>query len=542
MWSTLLPAAALLVSSLALNPPGTPHFYEFQVETKTYCLEGLKDPHGKAPPCSTSTAVETEGLTLPGMDDGTLMTRAHLPLPVLHAHIDREALGESSVTVERPFDGKALRVGEGPTGADSPPYTPFDSMTLQDAGWTLRGMVEKDGVMVNKWVKESFDGVDPSTGANLSTIYWADLAPDTWTLYIDEENEKPLHLIASNRRNNDDIHQEITFTNFRENDGVMDAHEAHKYMCDSYDIIEEPLQAADDTDAPESHLSFRDSLLSGHIPADPEFVAEPVEWMSEGRRRLRSSSFPVIPYFTISEGTAAATYFKRVGARRQLLTAFEFEFPHACANGTNDGGKCLFAKLDVLGQFSTASLTMGMRIPDVHNPKYKAELAVYASLTFKPDEESFALDFGISASGCAVIWELGAGISASISVCLKGRGGGIYDDSTFSIDAAISITATFGINVPVVGTLIDFTITGEIGCKAAPKNVITAYGKVGVHHSIGIAGAGIELDIIGTTVDHALNQWQFSSGVNVGAWINIVVWNPRWGRRYILWSTNPVVF
>ncbi|KAF4684932.1 hypothetical protein FOZ60_007114 [Perkinsus olseni] len=78
MWSTLLSASSLLVGSLALNSPGTPHYYEFQVEIKSYCLQGLKDPHGNAPSCSTATAVATQGLTLPGMDDGTLTTRAHV--------------------------------------------------------------------------------------------------------------------------------------------------------------------------------------------------------------------------------------------------------------------------------------------------------------------------------------------------------------------------------------------------------------------------------------------------------------------------------
>ncbi|KAF4759537.1 hypothetical protein FOZ63_001975, partial [Perkinsus olseni] len=169
MWSALLSASSLLVGSLALNSPGTPHYYEFQVEIKSYCLEGLKDPHGNAPSCSTATAVATQGLTLPGMDDGTLTTRAHVIAgsdgseTMVEAHPSHpyqyfmRTSTAGSTTVERLVDGKAVLVGEAPTGADSPPFTTFDSMTLEDAGWSPHGMVEKDGVMVNKWVKESYD-------------------------------------------------------------------------------------------------------------------------------------------------------------------------------------------------------------------------------------------------------------------------------------------------------------------------------------------------------------------------------------------------
>ncbi|KAF4684931.1 hypothetical protein FOZ60_007113 [Perkinsus olseni] len=133
-------------------------------------------------------------------------------------------------------------------------------------------MVEKDGVMVNKWLKESYDGIDPSTGANFSVSYLADLAPDTWTLYMDEKNDKPLNLVASNRRNNDDIDQEITFTNFQGNDGVLTSEKTHELVCELYNIDDgEPLTqpATGDTAAPDTgHLSFRDNLLSGHGQLD----------------------------------------------------------------------------------------------------------------------------------------------------------------------------------------------------------------------------------------------------------------------------------
>ncbi|KAF4684930.1 hypothetical protein FOZ60_007112 [Perkinsus olseni] len=118
---------------------------------------------------------------------------------------------------------------------------------------------------------------------------------------------------------------------------------------------------------------------------------------------------------------------------------------------------------------------MCMRLPDVDNPRKTAELAVYAALTLNDDHENFALDL-------------------DDRLCFHPA------TSSFSFDAAIGATVTFGLNVPVLGTLIEFTIVGEIGCTAAPKNVVSAYGK------FGIAGAGIELDLIGNTAENALNK------------------------------------
>ncbi|KAF4712380.1 hypothetical protein FOZ63_012606 [Perkinsus olseni] len=122
---------------------------------------------------------------------------------------------------------------------------------------------------------------------------------------------------------------------------------------------------------------------------------------------------------------------------------------------------------------------MSMRLPDVDNPRKTAEVAVYASLTLNDDHENFALD---------------SGMDLDDRLCFYPA------TSSFSFDAAIGATVTFGLNVPVLGTLIEFTIVGEIGCTAAPKNVVSAYGK------IGIAGVGIELDLIGNTAENALNK------------------------------------
>ncbi|KAF4648970.1 hypothetical protein FOL47_002602, partial [Perkinsus chesapeaki] len=43
--------------------------------TRTVCNKDVKDVHGNPAPCGKSMAMETYGLTLPGMEDGSITTR-----------------------------------------------------------------------------------------------------------------------------------------------------------------------------------------------------------------------------------------------------------------------------------------------------------------------------------------------------------------------------------------------------------------------------------------------------------------------------------
>ncbi|KAF4727186.1 hypothetical protein FOZ62_012507, partial [Perkinsus olseni] len=50
----------------------------FHATTTNLCNRDVKDAHGNPVPCGISRARETLGLTLPGMEDGTLTTREHI--------------------------------------------------------------------------------------------------------------------------------------------------------------------------------------------------------------------------------------------------------------------------------------------------------------------------------------------------------------------------------------------------------------------------------------------------------------------------------
>ncbi|KAF4646481.1 hypothetical protein FOL47_006153, partial [Perkinsus chesapeaki] len=146
------------------------------------------------------------------------------------------------------------------------------------------GSTDRDGVVVNKWVKEGLEGTDNATGANMAGIYMANLAPDTWTLLMDGENERPLKIISTNRRHDDVIHQRITFTKFEKKEGHLSWKGARQLIHDMYAITDDKARPmmldGDIQDSNDDTFSnFRESLLAGHIPSDACLPTEVKDWM-----------------------------------------------------------------------------------------------------------------------------------------------------------------------------------------------------------------------------------------------------------------------
>ncbi|KAF4663533.1 hypothetical protein FOL47_005708, partial [Perkinsus chesapeaki] len=278
-------------------------------------------------------------------------------------------------------------------------------------------------------------------------------------------------------------------------------------------------------------------LLSGYIPPDSGLSPRADKWMPQ--RRLRSAE--IIPYFTIEDGTAAATYFNRLDYPRRLVILSEFQYPTSCANSTNKDEFCIFVNLDV-GVAATFAISAGIRLPDVNKPGRVAELAFALKLSLSPDNKNLVLDLTVRASGCAVVWQVGEGVSISITVCLTASGGVHYSNETLSFAASIGASISFDVNVPDIYGVIDCTISGEIGITAAPNNTITANGTIGVSQSILIAGASISIGLSAATADHLPNKWEFFSGMTLSAWITLLFWRPSWSYTYLLWAVGPVTF
>ncbi|EER14067.1 hypothetical protein Pmar_PMAR020848 [Perkinsus marinus ATCC 50983] len=373
----------------------------------------------------------------------------------------------------------------------------------------------------------------------------ANLGPDTWTLHTNEDNTEPVKIVATNARHGHVIHQEMRFSKFQRRDHHLAVEDARKHMYDLYrvgsgkgDLFSAASTDSGNEDYDDGFSSLRASLLSGHIPSDSMDLPEPTPWSA--RRQLRSSE--VINFFTVEEGTAAHAYFKTVNAPRHLMTVFEFQYPTSCNDTAKKNELCLFVLADGDIFQASGSLSAGIRLPDVNKPGRVAELYLAVALAVGPDNKNIAIDLSVTARGCATIWQLGEGISITITVCLTAKGGIHYANSTLSFAASVGVSVSFDVNLPVIGSIIDFTISGEIGCTAAPNNTVTAYGKIGVSHSVLVAGASIYLDFVAATADHLPNKWQFSSGVTFSAWISLVFWRPRWTHRYVLWSVGPVTF
>ncbi|KAF4663832.1 hypothetical protein FOL47_005541 [Perkinsus chesapeaki] len=527
--------------------------YEFQVETKRHCIDGLQDAKGNPASCSRSIAFETAGLTLPGMEDGTLTTRSHVIIASDGSEVKVEAhpsypyqyfintMTADSFIVEHILNGESHLVGQTASRFRTAPPALSGFTSLVNDGWLFRGSVKKDGAMVNEWVKESFQGVDNATGANLSGIYLANLAPDTWTLYMDERNEKPVYLIATNGGHDHVVHQEMKFSNFERKSGQLSAEDARHRLNEMYGI-KNVLKATDDPkreDLDDGFSNWRGELLSGYTPTDFSHPPDAADWMPH--RRLRSSE--IIPYFTIEEGTAAARYFGKLGNRpRKLMTLFDFQLPLSCEDRGSKDEICIFANCDGSGLQASLSLSVGIRFPDVVQPERMLEFSLAARYSLSPDNKDLHLGLSVTAAGCAIVWQMGEGIFLRITLCLTASGSGQYSSGTGALAASVGASVSFSVRAQIIGSIIDFTLSAEIGLTIAPKNVVTVYGKIGVSHSTLIAGASIAFDMTIATADNLLNRWEFSSGVTLHAWITLVCWRPSWSIRHRLVSVGPITF
>ncbi|KAF4755252.1 hypothetical protein FOZ62_000717, partial [Perkinsus olseni] len=460
--------------------------YRFHVETKQYCIDELKDAQGETAPCRESQAMETMGLTLPGMKDGYLLTREHVISTTggqaavkAHPSYPYQYLMTTSkahfVTVEMLYNHKALTVAS--DYSPGPSLDDFGGATnLFEAGWQWKTVTVENNVLYNIWTKRSFDGIHPDTGANMSSMYIAGIAPDTWTLTMDRDNEIPVHLAATNERHDGALHQEMAFSqverlpdDYTIDDGLSELYST--YQIDGFfHTADADAVAAGLHDA---HLA--DQFLAGDIPAAPSLPDGVSDWAS-GRRLKEASG---IPYFTIIPGSDEEVFFNSAG-RRRLMLLFGFEFPHKCREDGVSRKFCLFLSLAGSGFKTSFSASLGARFPDVNNPKRSASFALSVSFSWDT-HNNFNLDLSLSASGCATVFQLGSGVSLTISICLSASGSihNIHDKASRSISASIGMSVSISLNLPIIGSIVDVNLSGGLGCRAAADNTISAFGRIG---------------------------------------------------------------
>ncbi|KAF4651506.1 hypothetical protein FOL47_000355, partial [Perkinsus chesapeaki] len=181
-----------------------------KVTTKNYCNRDLVDADGNPAPCGISQSMETYGLTLPGMDDGTLTTREDIIIAT-DGQVSVKAMpnypyqyfmtvnSAQFKRVEQLYDHQSLLLSEAPDTfyADNVPSgTAMGVAGLIEQGWVYEETDYSKGTAISKFSRKGPEGVDPIDGTNYTAIYQSGLMPDTWVLYFDESTQQPVKLLA----------------------------------------------------------------------------------------------------------------------------------------------------------------------------------------------------------------------------------------------------------------------------------------------------------------------------------------------------------
>ncbi|KAF4654614.1 hypothetical protein FOZ61_008164 [Perkinsus olseni] len=498
----------------------------FHATTTNLCNRDVKDAHGNPVPCGISRARETFGLTLPGMEDGSLTTREHIII-TKDGNVRVKAIPSRPyqyfMYIETPKNVKLHQLYNHQAIAlvDSTPefeaHRLYGSGMKQD-GWTDEGMTNLDGKTLHRWTKRGPQGLDKTSRFNYTAVYRTCMYPDVWTFFTDSNDSRPVKLVGSNSICNKAL-RVTEYSNYRVLDETLTVGDSIQVMYEMYGIKSRMLSVGEAQNVPKV---CEDLLAAPYVcEAEREFFGDgqEVDWTPSGRMmRGATANQDIISYFDIAEGSAAYTFFHHQYDRR-LLQLLKFEFPSNCnkTGGTSTLNFCLFVAVDAT--MSTYSLEAGLTFVDVNNKSKQALL--FITVVIGKSQGQHVMRLGVVAMGTATVWQMGAGVSLSIDVTVDGQ---VSDDTEKEIfTAQIRVSVSFNVNLPEVGSIMDCTIYAKIGITAAPNNDITAYGEIGTSVSLLIAGAGTGINIKGNTLDNQPNVWSFKSEVFLTAWVNIIV-------------------
>ncbi|KAF4746790.1 hypothetical protein FOZ62_004502, partial [Perkinsus olseni] len=327
MLSLLLFLLAFIGDTLAFKPGNV----RMHMSTRTICNKEVKDVHGNPAPCGKSMAMETYGLTLPGMEDGSVTTREDM-IVAKDGHVRVKAMPSRPyqylMTVESPqtkrldqlFRNQAVTISESQQEPESVRLLGAAKApgSLQEDGWTAEGTTTLDGATVHKYTKRGPQGVDPSTKANYTALYQTGMYPDHWTFYTDSSDEKPVKLVGMNSFNGKTL-QETDYSNHEEIDAEMDVAQAEKEMHTTYQITSSRRLGEGDSDVPPVNVDY----ITATFVAEDERTyfedAEDVDWLKSRRlRRGLSGAKAGVMYFDIPKGSAADTFFHTEYNRRMV--------------------------------------------------------------------------------------------------------------------------------------------------------------------------------------------------------------------------------
>ncbi|KAF4650821.1 hypothetical protein FOZ61_011007 [Perkinsus olseni] len=470
----------------------------FHATTTNLCNRDLKDAHGNPVPCGISRARETLGLTLPGMEDGSLTTREHIII-AKDGNVRVKAMPSrpyqyfmytetpNNVKLHQLYNHQAIAL------VDSTPE--FQAQRLYGAGlskdgWTDGGLANIDGKALHKWTKRGPQGIDKASGFNYTAVYQTCMQPNVWTFYTDSDDSKPVKLVGSNSFCNK-VLRVTEYSNYRTLDETLTVEDSIKEVHTMYGIRSRILSVGESQEVPK----VCEDLLGA-------------PYVCESERE----------FFGDGQGVDWKDWENRIAA---ILELPDF---------------CLFVAVDAT--ISTYTLKAGMTFVDVNDKNKKAQL--FLAIVVGKELGQSVLRLELVAQGSVTVWQMGEGASLSIVVSIEGK---VSDDTAKQIfRAEAKIAVSFRVNLPVVGSIMDITIYAKIGITAAPNNVITAYGEIGVSMSLFIAGAGAGINIKGNTLDKLPNKWAFKSEAFVTAWVNILLSSDNWRWSWEIWHASPVYF
>mmetsp|Transcript_8524 Transcript_8524/g.9550 ORF Transcript_8524/g.9550 Transcript_8524/m.9550 type:complete len:323 (-) Transcript_8524:69-1037(-) len=258
MFLILLPFLGVLQNVDALEATNA----RFKTTTIKYCNKDLLDSHGNPAPCGKSVARETYGLTLPGMEDGSLTTRQdvivtkegqvtveaapsrpyqymmHVETPKLH-RVDQIFMNTARTVLEETQGTQRMLAA-----------ATQNSKSLEEDGWIKEGEESIDGGSFTKWSRSGPEGVNPKDGTNYTALYETGLQPNVWILYTDESANKPHKLVAVNTFKSGKVFQETTIDSWEALDDKVGVNEATNEMLSTYNVDSSRALAAGDMKVP----------------------------------------------------------------------------------------------------------------------------------------------------------------------------------------------------------------------------------------------------------------------------------------------------
>ncbi|KAF4680085.1 hypothetical protein FOZ60_014112 [Perkinsus olseni] len=523
-----------------------------QLKTTHFCNLDLIDEKGKPVPCHISKAVETEGLVLPGMDDGESITvhqdvfvakdgqavvqaspshpYQYLVMSQNETHSEtRQLYNKSAFLIEH----RAVRDGDAPSVRRL-----GINQTLREDGWVYHGLVEQDGQKLNKWVRRGVEGIDPKSGFNFTAFAQTGLISNSWTVYLDEAETKIVKLLGTNTFENDKVYLETVVTHWEELDGKVDLNDAMQQIYSAYDIVSHSPKPPSENQAPQ----LDDRLIRTRLVGEEARLffnrGEDLEWRPRTSLIRGRNSLAPIDFFRIANGTAAHKYFLAKPHNDTLRTAIKFELPPTCKDGALSViPYCLY--VDFVSNATLLGIDFYMAFADTEQILNRAHLNITVHLK---QPESTVMAFAFEAGGCAVVWKRGIGFAMLlIQVCLTGADSGDHliqpDKVTRAGKIAMSVSLVIEVSIfPVLKV----GLHGEVDVSATVNNDIKAHGELGIDVSALVVGAGVSVDIFGNTVNHKSNIWKFQSHVNLNVWVNVLVYSHNWPWSWTIWEAGPV--